>query len=85
MFAENMDSISALNTDIAKLNHAPTRPMLNRHMIKDASRSSHESIISKDSQPYEDDIQSLQSKTHLVKGIGSVTVQKTRQNKVGHT
>ena len=59
--------------------------MLNRHMIKDSGHSSRGSVISKDSQPYDDDIQSLQSKIHLVKGVGSLTVQKARQSKIGHT
>jgi len=55
MFAENMESISALNTDLGKI-APPKRPMLNRKMIKDSGDSSRESVISKDSQPYDDDI-----------------------------
>ena len=52
MFAKNMESVSALNTnlntDIGKLDRIK-RPMLNRHLIKDTSHSSRESLISKDS------------------------------------
>ena len=53
MFAKNMESVFALNADIGKLGNK--RPTINRHLIKDATNSSRESLISKDSAPYEDE------------------------------
>lgn len=74
-----MESISALdanvnNHDIKMLNskhtnkHKLPRLKLDRNLIKENSpvNSSDESLISKDSHPYEDENQSLESKIHLV-------------------